>query len=81
MADSDKRLRELAIFLDSSEGFSILFRSTSRISASRIVAYCEMMARMPVAAATPIVRYLLELRALNREILGKLGNPLESELK
>jgi hypothetical protein len=39
-----------------------------------------MMARMPVAAATPIVRYL-ELRALNREILGKLGNPLESELK
>jgi hypothetical protein len=40
-----------------------------------------MMARMPVAAATPIVRYLLELRALNREILGKLGNPLESELK
>jgi hypothetical protein len=80
MADSDKRPRELAIFLDSSEGFSILFRSTSRISASRIVAYCEMMARMPVAAATPIVRYL-ELRALNREILGKLGNPLESELK
>ena len=55
IADSERRWRESAILFDSSDGFSILFRSTTNTSASRIVAYCEIIARIPVAAATPIV--------------------------
>ncbi len=42
---------------ESSVEFSNLLRSIIRTSASRIAAYWEIIAKIPVAAATPIVKY------------------------
>lgn len=58
MADNESSPRESAILVASADGFSIFFRSVRRASASRMAAYCEIIAKIPVAAATPTARYL-----------------------
>ena len=58
MADSESSPRDSAIFSASADLFSILRRSTISASPSRTAAYWLMVARMPVTAATPRVKYL-----------------------
>ena len=58
IAESESSPRDSAIFFERAVGSSAFFISIIRASASRTAAYWLMVARIPVAAATPMVRYL-----------------------
>ena len=63
IAESDSNPRESAIFAESADGVASLRRSTKRASPSRTAAYWLIVAKIPVMAATPRVRYFAESAA------------------
>lgn len=59
-AVKDRYLPDAPTFVANALGPDNLFMSATKADASRIAAYCEITARIPVAAATAIAKYFTE---------------------
>lgn len=70
IAVKDKNFPDAPTFVAKALGLDNLFMSTTNADASRIAAYCEITAKIPVAAATAIAKYFTASAAS-----AKLPNP------
>ena len=64
-AEIDSRPRDSEIFLPNADLPDAFARSSTNASPSRTAAYWEMIAKIPVTAATPIARYLVPSVAIS----------------
>ena len=80
-AASERRLRDPAIFFVNSEELLRRFRSARSASASRIAAYWEMIAKIPVAATTTSVKYFVACEAFaNLPKAANTNTPIKTRL-